>query len=205
MALPQRVIDAVIEFSRVNNYKLFTDKGQFNIFYLEGMGTDGKLNSDEPNQFNDIRLVLDWDFQLMGVWTATTEPGRFYTVNPMSPKGAARIAFGQYTAWRVGRHGNSESHEALVQVRPLLVYRDFNRDGLRKNDLLERGVFGINQHWGYDLPVTDIGKASAGCLVGRSRQGHREFMNIVKSDLRYQRDKSFVFTTTVLAADKLGL
>lgn len=86
---------------------------------------------------------------------------------------------------------------------PITVCRDYNQDFIRTGDKLDAGLFGVNQHWGYDLPVDDIGKASAGCLVGRRRQGHREFMEIIKSDCRYQADNDYVFYTTVIAGDDL--
>lgn len=203
--LSSNVINSVVEYCEKMNYKLFTGDKQKNIVYVEGMDVDGNVNADEPNQFNDIRLILSSDFRLLGVWSATTEPGRWYTQHPMNRKGAARIAFGQYKAWAVGTHGNSEPHEALVQVGEVVVFRDANRDELRTGDAIDRGLFGINQHWGYDLPPNDIEKASAGCMVGRTRQGHREFMNIIKSDARYQSDRQFIFTTTVIPADKLNL
>lgn len=201
--ISSRVMQSIIEYCQTQRYKLFTDRDQINIIYVEGMDVDGNTNRDEANQFNDIRLVLGSNLQLLGVWSATTEPGRWYTQRPMNQKGCARIAFGQYCAWSVGLHGNSEPHEALVQVGEVAVYRDFNRDGLRTGDAKEKGLFGINQHWGYDLPSDNIGRASAGCLVGRTRQGHKEFMNIVKSDDRYRTDRQFIFTTTILPADKL--
>src|SRR5262249_48270287 len=53
----------------------------------------------------------------------------------------------------------------------------------------------INQHWGYDLP--EVERASAGCLVGQSKNGHREFMAIVKSDPCYQANRKCVFATTI--------
>jgi hypothetical protein len=121
----------------------------------------------------------------------------------MNPKGAARIAFGQYRAWAVGRHGNSEPHEALIQVGAVKVHRDYNKDFIRTDDCIEEGLFGINQHYGYDLPRSDIGLASAGCLVGRTRVGHRDFMRIIKSDRRYQENKNFIFTATIIPGDKL--
>lgn len=203
--IPSRVVQAIVEYCEKMNYKLFTGNHQTNIIYVEGMDVDGNVNSDEANQFNDVRLILSHNLQLLGNWSATTEPGRWYTNKPMNRNGAARIAFGQYKAWAVGQHGNSEPHEALVQVGEVIVYRDRNKDGLRTGDNLDRGLFGINQHWGYDLPLNNIGLASAGCLVGRTRQGHREFMNIIKSDPRYRSDRQFIFTTTVIPADKLSL
>jgi hypothetical protein len=42
-----------------------------------------------------------------------------------------------------------------------------------------------------------------GYLVGRRRQGHKEFMAIVKSDRRYQLNKNYIFVTTVIAGDDL--
>ncbi|MFB2881826.1 hypothetical protein [Floridanema aerugineum] len=196
-------IDLIVLYCQKMNYRLFTGKDEKNIIYVEGMDVEGNFNNDAPNQFNDVRLVLSNDFHLLGNWSATTEPGRFYTEHPMNPKGAARIAFGQYKAWAVGMHGNSQPHEALIQVAEVMVYRDSNKDGLRIGDGVDRGLFGINQHWGYDLPPDNIGRASAGCLVGRTRKGHLEFMSIVKTDPRYQADRRFLFTTTIIPGDQL--
>jgi hypothetical protein len=120
----------------------------------------------------------------------------------MNPKGAARIAFGQYTAWQTGVHRSRESggHEALVQVAPVTVHRDLDKDYRREGDARDTGLFGINQHWGYDLPRDDLGNSSAGCLVGRTKAGHRAFMALVKTDKRYLADRNHRFTTTVLPA-----
>ncbi|MFB2832911.1 hypothetical protein [Floridanema evergladense] len=212
MPIPTTVVSKIVDYCKVKGYKLFTDIGELNIVYVEGMDTNGIVNKDEPNQFNDVRLVLNSDLKLAKVdentfanWGATTEPGRYYTNKPMNPGGAARIAFGQYKAWSVGTHGNSQPHEALVQVAPVSVYRDKNKDGLRTGDRLDTGLFGINQHWGFDLPPDNVGTASAGCLVGRTREGHRQFMKLVKTDPRYQKDRNYVFWTTVIPGDELGI
>lgn len=191
---------------QANNWVLFKDPGQINIVYLEGVDREGKANDDRLNYWNDRRIVFTFregNPVILGNWEATTEPSRYYTNNPLSQKGAARIAFGQYKAWKVGIHGNSEPHESLVQVNPLPVYRDLNKDGFRTGDKIQTGIFGINQHHGYDMPVDNIGTASAGCLVGRTRRGHTEFMNFLKRDPRYLRDKNFVFTAAILDGSKL--
>ena len=89
------------------------------------------------------------------------------------------------------------NHEALVQTGgEVTVCRDLNKDGQRAGDKRETGDFGINQHWGYDQQEVD--KASAGCLVGQSKDGHRQFMALVKSDPRYQANRKYVFATAVL-------
>lgn len=195
----------IISYMKSKSYRVFTGAGFYNIVYVEGMNADGSLNSDAPNCFNDRRIVIEIDPnpKIVGNWDATSEPGSHYTHHPMNPLGAARIAFGQYQAWRVGMHGRTDRHEALIQVAPITVHRDLNKDGLRTSDSTTTGLFGINQHWGYDLPINDIATASAGCLVGRCRQGHREFMRTLKTDRRYKSDHTYMITTTVIAGDDL--
>jgi hypothetical protein len=175
-----------------------------NIVYLEGVDSDGTVNPDKPNFFNDLRCVFWLDKDGMGhlkTWEATTEPGRKYTEAPLNPKGAARIKFGQYKAWRVGLHRND--HEALRQVRQLPVYRDLNKDFKRTGDKIYVGQYGINQHWGYDLDRGDIRGASAGCLVGRTKEGHREFMALIKTDPRYIVRNTYTFVSTILPGDEV--
>lgn len=197
----------ITQYMLAKNYHLARGEREYNIVYVEGLSADGTANQDYPNEFNDRRLILEVREgvpTVIGNWEATTEPGTYYTYNPMNPQGAARIQFGQYKAWQVGTHGNAEPHEALVQVGPVSVHRDFNQDFSRVGDFVDTGSeFGINQHYGYDLPSNDIQMASAGCLVGRSREGHREFMHLVKQDRRYQANLDYVFTTTILPGDEL--
>jgi hypothetical protein len=56
---------------------------------------------------------------------------------------------------------------------------------------------------GYDFPKEAVGKASAGCLVGRTREGHKAFMKIIKSDPRYKVNNRYKYFTAVLAGDDL--
>jgi hypothetical protein len=194
----------IIKTMKTLGYKVFED-GELNIVYVEGIDPDGEPNSDNPNLWNDLRTiikVIDGNAQFLGKWRATTEPGNYYTHNPMNPGGAARIAFGQYKAWQVGTHGNSQPHEALVQSGGAVkVHRDLNKDFVRTGDKVNEGYYGINQHWGYDQ--SEVGRASAGCLVGQSRDGHREFMAIAKTDTRYRENSKYVFWSTVLDGSQL--
>jgi hypothetical protein len=181
-------------------YKVFKGNNEFNIIYIEGVEPDTfKLNNDAANTWNDTRNVISFvnDEPVLNLSNlATTEPGSYYTERPLNKNGCARIKFGQYTAWKLGIHGNSEPHEALVQVAPVTVCRDRNKDGYRTNDKEDTGVFGINQHYGFDLANVD--RASAGCLVGRSRNSHRAFIKLLKTDSRYLRDNNYIFTTTII-------
>ena len=192
-------------------HALDTAPGEVNIVYVEGLNPDGTANDNSPNAFKDLRTVLsfvDGEPTIIKAWECTTAPGRHYTEDPLKSTGAAIIALGQQRCWKVGTHraGSSSAHEALVQTgAEVVVFRDLNKDYKRDGDKTEKGWFGINQHWGYDQPKDDIGGASAGCLVGRTREGHREFMRIVKSDPRYVADSDHVFATTVMtAADVLA-
>jgi peptidoglycan hydrolase-like protein with peptidoglycan-binding domain len=202
--------DKVVAYMNAKRYFICRHPDCKNIVYLEGVNRDGTLNDDEPNKFNDLRIVFsvgeDGRVDLENsCWDGTTEPGKFWTVKPMNPKGAARIAFNQYKAWVVGIHQPSpaSAHEALVQVEPVTVYRDLNKDFKRTGDVPDHGLFGINQHWGYDAPKDDLGGTSAGCLVGRTREGHRKFMSLVKSDPRYAANHSYRFVTAVLPGDEV--
>jgi hypothetical protein len=182
-----------------------------NILYIEGIDADGTPNQDAPNVFNDLRIVLRVNRsgtpEIVDSWEATSEPGRFYTViKKLDPRGAARIAFGQYKSWTVGTHmaGRPSAHEALVQAADVTVFRDFNQDFERALDKPFTGMFGVNQHCGYDLPKGDIGRASAGCLVGRTKAGHRAFMALCKADPRYLANHGYRFMAAVMPAGKLA-
>ncbi|MFY9558461.1 MAG: peptidoglycan-binding domain-containing protein [Blastocatellia bacterium] len=188
-------------FARLSKY--------LNIVYVEGVTKNGTPNDDRPNVFNDRRIVLaieDGAPVEKGNWTATTEPGKDFTEHPMNPKGAARIAFGQYKSWRVGVHNASKPsrHEALVQVGNIRVHRDLNKDFQRTGDAVFEGSnFGVNQHMGFDRPEDSIGPASAGCLVGRSSAEHREFMRLVKTDPRLKASQGYKYLTTIIPGDDL--
>lgn len=183
------------------------------IVYIEGANADGRPNADKHNEFNDRRIVLRRDTAgrpvVLHNVVATTEPGADATNNPPKPEGAARIAFGQYKAWRVGFHKASHpappKHLALVQVGTLKVHRDKNKDGKRTGDKLFSGDgFGINQHHGNNAAVTDIKSHSAGCLVGRSVDEHKAFMTLVKTDPRFAATNGYVYLSAVLNGDHFG-
>lgn len=202
--------DKVVKYMTSQSYFIARHPQCKNIVYLEGANADGTINDDLPNKFNDLRIVFSIDKTGVpvfedSIWEGTTEPGTFWTMHPMNPKGAARIAFNQYKAWAVGVHhaGRASAHEALVQVKPVTVFRDLNKDYKRPGDRMDSGLFGINQHWGYDQPVGDLGRSSAGCLVGRTTKGHRQFMALIKDDPRYKVNRGYQFMTAIMPGDQV--
>ena len=210
----------VIKYMQAKNYLFSIGAKEYNIVYIESMNADGTLNNDAPDEFNDRRMVLEFVEgvpRIVGNWEATTEPGSHYTYHPMNPeKGAARIKLGQYKAWRMGIHGEGAPHRALIQVAPISVHRDFNQDFSRVGDFVDTGIFQIDQHWGYDYSRNDIDNASAGCLVGRTTQGHKEFLDIIEQDRRYlatpigvsvysgdPNERTYLFVSTIIPGDEL--
>lgn len=193
----------LVRYMIAQDYHVAKGDRNYNIVYVEGADDDGTPNADTPNLWNDLRIVVeikrDGIPKIIGMWNATTEPGRKYTVAPLNSGGAFRIKFGQYKAWKVGIH---KDHEALIQCVEVPGFRDKNKDFARTGDLQHKGHFGINQHWGYDLPTVE--GASAGCLVGRTRSGHREFMELIKRDRRYAVNNNYTFLTTIIPSDDLA-
>jgi hypothetical protein len=207
MKLYSEFSERVAAYSTQQGYILSKEPRTSNIVYVEGCNIDGKPNRDEANHWNDRRTVLQWDgsgwyFALNA--RATTEPGDFYTKNPLNKAGAFRIAFGQYFAWQFGFHHGIQP--ALVQVAPITGHRDIDKNGKRSpKDPVETGMFNINQHTtSKGKPPVLIGKHSAGCLVGHEYQLHLLFLELVGQDERYlDNKKDYVFGSIILPGDKL--
>lgn len=174
----------------------------YNIVYIEGVEPDTlALNDDTIDKWNDVRAIITDDGEWLLCAVATTEPGSWYTYQPMNPRGAARIAFGQYLdAWEFGLHGRY-LQEALVQCANITVYRDKNEDGMRIGDQKDTGMFGINQHTTIDAPST-IGHWSAGCLVGRYPSTHAKFIQLCRESGR-KRFHTTVLDGTLLHKEKV--
>lgn len=96
----------------------------------------------------------------------TTIPGRYYLLNLLNPKGTAVLKEGQYVdCWTIGIHNG---YTALVQCRPVTVYRDSNRDTIINEvpGTEDTGLFGINiHHAGKTFIAKFIQNFSAGCQV----------------------------------------
>lgn len=186
--------------------------GEVNIVYVEGAtfeddaagNTHYRKNGNKPNLWNDVRVVLvfeDGKPVIHSWWQATTEPGHRYTKTPINAAGAARIKLGQQKVWQTGLH---RGYDALVQTgAAVVVTRDANKDYKRDGDKTTTGFYGINQHHGHDAPEDDVGPHSAGCLVGKDKEGHWEFMRLIRTDPRYKANSRYVFDTTVIEAAEL--
>ena len=145
-------------------------KEEFNLVGLEGVKFKGgkfTLTDDKPDQWNDCFIVISYG-KIVDALLGTTEPSRHYTIDPMNPRGAARLAFGSYKdVYIFGVHGVAAPHNAFVQVGNLTVCRDLNKDFIRTGDKRFTGNnFAVNFH---STPSganeNSIGYWSAGCQV----------------------------------------
>ncbi|MBK9337309.1 MAG: peptidoglycan-binding protein [Lewinellaceae bacterium] len=198
-----RLAKRVLRYMHKKGYWIARAPDTLNIVYVEGINADGQPNDDRLNEWNDrrmlIRILPGGRPEMLANDQATTEPGRFYTMNPLNRLGVARIAFGQYKAWVDGVHKGFQP--ALVQRGKLRLHRDLNRNSQRDaSDPIDVGdSFGINQHsTAPDANPAFVDKFSAGCLVGRRYRWHLSFMQLVRQDIRYAMNKGYVFMSTVL-------
>ena len=119
---------------------------------------------DKPNEFDDlIGLVANGKI----TWfTGTTNPGVYWLKNLVNPKGTAVLKPGQYIdSWQIGLHKGQ--YEALIQAKPITVYRDKNlNDKSEESSVTDTGFFGINIHRANATAISKIiDKWSAGCQV----------------------------------------
>jgi peptidoglycan hydrolase-like protein with peptidoglycan-binding domain len=179
------------------------------VVYVEGMEPDGRPSAARPDAFDDTRLLLrvgpGGAPEIAGAWEATAAPGRPAVERPVEPAGAPRLARGQHKAWVMGRTGlgTGFEQEALVQVAPLSVTRDGDRDFRRAGDERQRGLFLMDQHGGLDAPRERVGGIGAGCLVGRTQEGHRTFMALLRGDARWRASHAYRFMASVLGVEEM--
>lgn len=188
----------IVQAMQSHGYRLDIGDDVMNIVYIEGMELDGTPNGNRPNCWDDLRTLIrvhpSGQTELLFACEATTEPGAYWTENPMNPDGAFHIDLGQQTAWVPGSY---HDHPALVQARNLNGTRDSKRHYARDGAHVS-GLYGVHHHAGYDYPKNNIGKSSAGCQVSRLVSKHLECMDILHSDKRWS--SSFVWTSTVMPA-----
>ncbi|MFZ6014468.1 MAG: hypothetical protein ACOYXT_29280 [Bacteroidota bacterium] len=201
------------------NYKLYTRPYQLNIVGLRSKSVQSNSFDDEIHVFYTTPEGK-WNYH---VYPATTDPGTFWLNNPSYPQGTAILAQGQYIdAYSLGKHRGL--YEAMVQVKPVTVIRDYDRDAVLDfdNGTKETGNFGINIHRAESKGSTKvINKYSAGCQVFKNARDFEAFIKLCKHhaalygntfsytliDFRALRRitlKRVVTATTILATMALG-
>lgn len=165
----------------------------------------GVRNTDvlDSNEFNDHLYVWYYDrgTPLLFHCPITTDPGVYYRYNNLNTAGTAIVVPGQHRdLWRVGMHQGK--YKALVQNKPVLVYRDADKNGtidITPATVIATGFFGINLHRTIESGVSKlVDKWSAGCQVIPNSDHYGTLMRII--DLNFPYD---TFCYTLLTQDQL--
>lgn len=169
-----RIKEILKEFS----FTLYTKPYQLNIVGLRSKNVNSNSFDDEIHVFY-TKPDGKWNYH---IFPATTDPGTFWLNNPMYPQGTAILAQGQnLDAYAIGMHKGK--YEALVQVKPITVIRDYDRDAVLdfNNGTKQIGLFGINIHRAQISGETKyIDKYSAGCQVFKDADDFYAFMQLCK-------------------------
>lgn len=168
-------------------YKWFTE-GDYN---LNIVGIRNSLTGNKvTNAFDDYIVVA---YKLNGVWGVKMWP---CTVD--NGGGSARVVPGQYTgSHAIGLHQGK--YEALRQVGPLTVERDYTKDGIYNPLKKETGVFGINIHKA-GVDSVQVNNWSEGCQVFKRSADFAAFMIIAKKAAALHGNR---FTYTLIESKDL--
>lgn len=128
----------------------------------------------QQNRFDDlIGFFNGTDCKL---FRATTDPGTHFLVKPMNPKGTGILVPGQYRdVYKLGFHQNRPDHPAFIQVKPMRVFRDNDRDAELDFDprTIEAGLFGLNLHRANANSIARfVENHSAACQVVQNKAPH---------------------------------
>jgi hypothetical protein len=177
--LNQNEINGLIKALKDKNYVIYDKPNQLNIVGV-------RSNSVIPNKFDDFIYVFykDTKNDYVGFsFPATTDTGTYWLKNPMSSGGSALLKEGQYVdSYQRGLHKGQ--YPALVQIKPVTVFRDYNRDAILdfNNGKESTGLFGINIHRASATSPSDaVDKWSAGCQVFQDPKDFENFMGLVKT------------------------
>lgn len=182
--------------------EVFKKKGY--IWYTDRPNIIGiRTKLQIPDVFNDI-LFVEYEGKTFISTAFTTEPGVAMLSNPMNAKGTALLKPNQYKdTWSLGFHKQRKEHTALIQMLPVTVYRDADKDNLAEVTKVEdAGLFGINIHGTRpDRLVKVIGEFSAGCQVFHRWESKEEFIDICEL---YRIKTKNKFTYTLLNEEDLA-
>lgn len=159
-------------------YNYFT-KGTYNLNIIAVRSNN---NNKVTNEFDDV-LVVIYNTQVKQnkrqAYFITTEPGLYYTKDKLfNSKGTSILVPDQYKGtWKIGKHKGK--YKALVQAKPVRVYRDANKDDVFDllPETIEQGIFGINIHRSNEFGESaKVNKWSAGCQVFKRVEDFKAFL-----------------------------
>jgi len=185
-----------------NGYRIFEGELNLNIIGV-------RHKNLRANTFNDVMCVL---YQINGKWQlkqfkCTTDPGTYYRKNPLNVNGTAVVAPMQHRSlWTFGFH--QSKYPALVQHKPITVFRDGNMDETIDTDvsqpelIKQTGYFGINCHRANAFNESKhVDKWSAGCQVFAKPNDFAEFLTLCRESAQTWGN---TFTYTLLTQQQIN-
>jgi hypothetical protein len=141
------------------------------------------------DKFDDfIGLIFN---DLFYLFQGTTDPGKFYSNNPIDGKRTAIMKEGQVVdCYEIGLH--KSRYEALRQCKPMPFFQDTDRDDEIDtnmkviNQLIYANIHGTRD----DIEVWRIGKFSAACQVIKRWIDFQDYIKVCKDS----KQKFFTYT-----------
>lgn len=187
--MKNKTIDQIKKMFTDKGYRFF-EKGDLNLNIFSVRSKDRKSNKFDDMLYTVFKVSGEWKIIS---WPVTTDPGLYYRENPANVEGVAILAPGQYSgSHQIGLHRGK--YEALVQRKPVAVYRDNDYDNVLDMDerTLDIGIFGINIHKA-GKNSTQVDNWSAGCTVFAKESDFDSFMSLAKqASIAY--GNSFTYT-----------
>jgi len=180
---------ALLQILESKNYKIFDGKWDLNIIGV-------RKKEGTPNKFDDRIYVIcknDMNEWQEWSWQATTDPGLYWLNNPMNNLGTAILKEGQWRGcWQLGLHRGEKP--ALVQIKPVTVYRDRNLNNQIDIGQSESiGRYGINIHRA-GTNSQSVDKWSAGCQVFAKNSDFEKFLGLCQKQIDAKLGDIFTYT-----------
>ena len=161
--------ESIIALNTKLGYKTFYDGAINPIGYNLNIGVV-RAKDRNSGTFNDIEFIM---YQNNGLWnilyySITADPSRETLINLPNKLGAAIVVPGQYEkSWKLDFHKGKKDHPALVQVKPISVIRDFNKDNMLDFDLLtgDKYIFNTEYTMSDGSSITYVVEKSTGKTV----------------------------------------
>jgi len=174
--------DSLKSLCAARGYPFFTQAFDLNFFGIRAVPFT-------PDRFDDLLAVAYTDVNgtpRVFAAPASTDPGLIYIDRPLHPTGCAFLKPGRYPA--VYTLGSHKGTPALVQIRPMTVYRISSLDDLAALDAVPTatGLFGINVHQAAAISIaTIVGSYSAGCQVLQWSADLAYLRDLLRAQARY--------------------
>lgn len=176
----------VIAYLKKKKYVIYKDPYKLNIV--------GVRSSKLPNRYDDKMFVWYYDDKNKLInyeYPITTDPGTYFLLNPINKLGTACLKAAQYiNTYSLGYHRGK--YLALVQTKPVTVWRDPDRNSSFAFKKTSTGLYGINIHKGGGELVNNW---SAGCQVFKNTSDFNSFIKLCEKQKSLYGNK---FTYTLI-------